>query len=208
MSFLKEQYRLAFSFLRGDLRHYVRNTTIAFLVIYLVSLIGSILSPSVQDSLLAYIMNVIENANISDEQGNISAINICINNLRAAGFSIFYGIVPFLFLPALPIGLNASVLGAVTASYWTGGRSMAALFAGLVPHCIFELPALFIAFACGLYLCQDMTQSIRKKDEIRPPFSQVVKNLLRVYLTIIVPLLVVASFIEAYITPICMSFFL
>lgn len=84
---------------------------------------------------------------------------------------------------------------------------MLLLAAGLVPHGIFEIPALLIAFACGLYLCRGMGALIRGKPE-SPQLGELFLSLLRVYCTIMLPLLVAASLIEAYLTPACMAFFM
>ena len=84
---------------------------------------------------------------------------------------------------------------------------MLLLAAGLVPHGIFEIPALLIAFAGGLYLCRGMGALIRRRQE-SPRFEELMISLLRLYCTIILPLLVIASLVEAYITPACMAFFM
>lgn len=210
MNFLKEQYRLSFSFFRGPLWIYFKNTTIAFFAIYLISMLTSLFFPSVRESLMSYIQAVIEQAGVMNDNGTISAGNILFNNLHASALSMLYGIIPFLYLPALPIGLNASIIGAVTTSYMSSSRSLLIFAAGLIPHGIFEIPALLIAFSCGLYLCHEMTQRVRKSSskETRVPFKELFLSLLRIYLTVIAPLLIIASLIEAYITPICMAFFM
>ena len=207
MEFLKNQYRQSIAFLRGPLYSDLHNTTIAFFVIWLLCFVVCLFCPSVLEMLMNYIQGVVDSSNIVGEDGSFSALRILGNNLRASGLSILYGIIPFLYLPALPIGINAAVLGALTASYMVGGRSMMLLAAGLVPHGIFEIPALLIAFACGLYLCRGMGALIRGKPE-SPQLGELFLSLLRVYCTIMLPLLVAASLIEAYITPACMAFFM
>lgn len=150
MRYLNEQYRQAFAFLRGPLAVYLKNTAITFAVIALVFYGTCLFLPNVRDSLLSYIQNIVDSAAIATEAGGFSALRILENNLRAAAFSVLYGIIPFLFIPALPIGLNAAVLGAMAASYQIKGLSLLLYAAALIPHGIFEFPALFIAFASGL----------------------------------------------------------
>ena len=84
---------------------------------------------------------------------------------------------------------------------------MLLLAAGILPHGIFEIPALLIAFACGLYLCRGMNDLLRGRQE-ELSFNALVLPLLRIYLTVVAPLLIVTSVIEAYITPVCMAFFM
>ena len=207
MEFLKEQYRQSIDFLRGPLQIYLKNTVIAFFVIWVIFFAVCLFRPDVLSMLIEYIQSVVENANISDGEGNFSALRILSKNLRASGLSIIYGFIPFLYLPALPIGMNAAVLGELTAYYQVSGQSMLLLAAGILPHGIFEIPALLIAFACGLYLCRGMNDLLRGRQE-ELSFNALVLPLLRVYLTVVAPLLIVASVIEAYITPVCMAFFM
>ena len=207
MRYLNEQYRQALAFLRGPLAVYLKNTAIAFLVIALVFYGTCLFLPNVRDSLLSYIQNVVNNAKITTEAGGFSALHILENNLRAAAFSVLYGIIPFLFIPALPIGLNAAVLGAMAASYQIKGLSLLLYAATLLHHGIFEFPALFIAFASGLYLCHNVTAHVLGKEGIAP-FLPAVRSLLQVFLLIVIPMLIVASVVEAYITPLCVSLFL
>lgn len=206
MSFLKKQYHEAFTTLRGPVWPFLRNAVIAFVVIYVIFAAASLFSPAIHALLIQQIEAVMENADIVKDDGSISALRILINNARAAGFSILYGIFPFLYLPALAIGINAAVLGGLTASYAASPHTLLLLAAGILPHGIFEIPALWIAFGCGLYLCHDLTSRIRNRP--RPTsFSVLFFSLLRVYLAVIFPLLIAASLVEAYITPWCMAFF-
>lgn len=208
MQYLKEQCNLSRQFLCGSLWESFRNTAIAFFVILFLTLAASLLFPEVLERMMAYIQSVLGNSTITDADGNYSALRIALNNLRATIFCILYGLIPFLFLPALPIGLNAAVLGAITAFYLVRGLSMTLLLSGLLPHGIFEIPALLLAFSCGLYLCQTLTDRIRHPDSEHPSLSQCATELVRIYLTLIAPLLIIAAVVEAYITPVCMSFFM
>ena len=207
MRYLNEQYRQVFAFLRGPLAVYLKNTAITFAVIALVFYGTCLFLPNVRDSLLSYIQNIVDSAAIATEAGGFSALRILENNLRAAAFSVLYGIIPFLFIPALPIGLNAAVLGAMAASYQIKGLSLLLYAAALIPHGIFEFPALFIAFASGLYLCHNATAHVLGK-EGTAPFFPTIRALLQVFLLIVIPLLIVASVVEAYITPLFVSLFL
>lgn len=205
MEFLKEQYAQDAAFLRGPFRPLLRNTAIAFFVIIFAAFLASLLVPSVLESMVAYMQAVIENADIITDEGGLSAARIFANNLRAALMSTLYGCIPLIYLPALAIGLNAAVLGALAAYYQLSGLSLLLFLAGIVPHGIVEIPALLLAFACGLYLCKELTARILRR-ETSGPLSGVFLSIARLYLTVIVPLLVMASVLEAYVTPLVLSF--
>ena len=204
MSWIKDQYRQSFAFLRGALWPYFKNSTITFFVILLIFYAAGVLHPPVADAMISYFQSVIEQSEIVSDAGQISVLNLLANNLRAAALSMAYGIIPFLYLPALPIGMNAAVLGALAAYYQLAQQSMLLLLAGLIPHGIFEIPALLIAFAGGLYLCRTVT-SVLLRRETPIPFTEAVLALVRIYVTLILPLLIVASVVECYITPLCMA---
>ena len=200
MAFLKEQYRQAFAFFRVELLPYFRNSTIAFFVILLVFYAAGMLYPPVMDTMISYFEGVVEQSGIVSDGGQILVLNLLANNLLASATSIVYGIIPFLFLPALSIGMNAAMLGALGAMYQKQGLSLLLYAAALVPHGIFEIPALLVAFACGLYLCRTVTRTLLGR-ETAMPLPQALLSLVRVYVAVIVPLLVVASVVEAYVTP-------
>lgn len=208
MKFLKEQYHKDAVFFRSELRLYLRNAIIAFIAIILIVYAASLFLPDILNALVAYMQAVIENADIVTDDGGFSALNIFGNNLRASIMGTVFGCIPFLYLTALPIGLNAAVLGAMAAYYQVNGQSLLLLAVGIVPHGIFEIPALLIAFACGLYLCKELTGHIMRPEEHPQPLSEVFLAVVRVYLTIILPMLIVAAFLEAYVTPLCMALFL
>lgn len=205
MKFLKEQYHKDAVFFRSELRLYLRNAIIAFIAIILIVYAASLFLPDILNALVAYMQAVIENADIVTDDGGFSALNIFGNNLRASIMGTVFGCIPFLYLTALPIGLNAAVLGAMAAYYQVNGQSLLLLAVGIVPHGIFEIPALLIAFACGLYLCRELTRRILGRQEAFPPLSNVFLSIVRVYLTLVIPLLIIAALVEAYITPLCIN---
>ena len=65
MEFLKEQYRQSIDFLRGPLQIYLKNTVIAFFVIWVIFFAVCLFRPDVLSMLIEYIQSVVENANIS-----------------------------------------------------------------------------------------------------------------------------------------------
>ena len=128
------------------------------------------------------------------------------NNLRAMVLSVLYGFIPFIYLPALSLGVNALLLGLFAAYFLNNGISMLAYLGGILPHGIFELPALVISLACGIYLCSRINQYVRKNT--RGIMAPTLKNIVRVLALTVLPLLAVAAAVEAYVTPAVMQFFL
>ena len=81
-----------------------------------------------------------------------------------------------------------------------------AYFAGIVPHGIFELPALILALSSGIYLCRKVTDYVRHNE--KGVMGPLMKDLLRLFVMHIIPLLVAAAMMEAYVTPQLLKLFL
>ena len=86
------------------------------------------------------------------------------------------------------------------------GISLLAYFAGIVPHGIFELPALILALGSGIYLCRKVTDYVRHNE--KGVMGPLMKDLLRLFVMHIIPLLVAAAMMEAYVTPQLLKLFL
>ena len=100
------------------------------------------------------------------------------------------------------MGVNAIRLGKVAS--WVPGQWLLRA-AGILPHGIFELPALCLSLAAGLCLCQNINRYIRKNEKgIMKPL---LLNILRVTGLVVIPLLVVAAIMESYVTPAVMQLF-
>ena len=143
---------------------------------------------------------------IMDTTGRVDVLALFGNNVRATVFSIAYGFIPFIYLPALSIGINSLLLGLFAGVYVNNGISLLAYFAGIVPHGIFELPALILALSSGIYLCRKVTDYVRHNE--KGVMGPLMKDLLRLFVMHIIPLLVAAAVIEAYVTPQLLKLFL
>ena len=108
------------------------------------------------------------------------------NNVQSALFSLIAGI--FLGIPPLLSAVtNGVVIGYVLSkTYEIGGL---AIWWRLLPHGIFELPAVFIALGMGMKLGAAL---FKNKKEIKDKLYQSIN----VFLMIILPLLITAAIIE------------
>jgi stage II sporulation protein M len=104
-----------------------------------------------------------------------------------------FGIAPVIFLV-----VNGAILGAVipvaaaTSGLW---RSIMTI----VPHGILELPAIFLGTSIGLKL--GMHPWLRLAGKADTTLMSELGHGLRLYFTIILPLLLLAAAIEVYVTP-------
>lgn len=131
---------------------------------------------------------------VSDDQAML-AVKIFLNNFEACAFLFLggatFGVLTFfvLFSNGVVIGLFADQIAAKVGPL--------GLIAGLVPHGIFELPAIFISAALGLALTRSLLAEARGRGDAASDAVQ----LSGLFLRFVVPLLAVAAVIEAFITP-------
>lgn len=200
---MKKQLRAIGDFWRAEYGRYVGMTAAAFLVLLVLAYIAGRLFPDIPATVISAFNEDIAGSGIVQEDGSFNVLALFANNLRAMVLGILYGFIPFLYLPALALGVNAAILG-MLASLIDGQWLL--LAAGILPHGIFELPALFLSLAAGLCLCKNINAYIRKNEKgIMKPL---LLNILRVTGLVVIPLLVIAAVMETYVTPALMQLFL
>ena len=200
---MKNQLRAVGVFWRRQYGHFVCITAIAFLALTVLSFVAGLLFPDIPAAVMEYFNDAIDSAGIVQEDGSFSVLALLGNNVRAMVLSALYGFIPFLYLPALSLGLNAAIIGMLAAMM----QGQWLLFAaGILPHGIFELPALILSLAAGLCLCQNINDYIRKNE--KGVMKPLMLNLLRVMVLLVLPLLVAAAVMECYVTPLVMQLFM
>jgi len=197
MKKIRTQYRLATDFLFRELSIYFFLTVCTFvlLTIFTTYLFGQ--NPDIAKNLLS---SVIDKFQGIIENGNISPVQLFLNNLQASVLGVLVGLVPFLFLPLFGIFSNAAVLGLVFSSYQATAIPLwKVVILGILPHGIFELTAVFLCYSMGICVCWNLTKKIvgqRKRENIK----DLLQNCLRTTVLIVVPLLVIAALVETYVT--------
>jgi stage II sporulation protein M len=115
---------------------------------------------------------------------------IFVNNFKSVLISLLLGVI-FGILPIIGAIANGYLLGFV--SFMGVQAEGFSILLRLVPHGIFELPAIFLSMGLGLKFGTFLFQ----KDVTRA-FNKYFWNSLRVFLLVILPLLIVAALIESY----------
>ena len=163
--------------------------------------------PQLTDHVMGVLEQAIDSAGLSSvTETRDMAAAIFANNLTAAFSAILWGLVPFAYLAAFPLGFNFFLIGALGAYYVRSGVGLGSYLVSILPHGIFELPAMWLSFAIGLTLCREITALCRKR-----PHEPLLKTLWRCgqfFSLGVVPLLILAAFAEAYLTPALLERFL
>ncbi len=156
------------------------------------------------------------------------AVTLFYHNARASVVAVAAGALPFLFLPIFDPILNGGVLGLlVSISRHQGLNVPLLILTQILPHGVFELAAVLYATSVGLYLSEGMGKKAvaawkeRKRSRLGEPAPAPVpedflgtypergesvtgslsRNVVRSFVLVVLPLLLVAAFIEGFITP-------
>lgn len=142
------------------------------------------------------------------QSGNIAGMNFHIsfpfifgNNLRVVGNILLLGIFSFSILGLLVFLANMGIIGGVLAAVKLLGYSPATIFvAGLIPHGIFEIPAVLLASAAVLRIGAILvTPNLTKT--MGEVFLEGLADWVKICVGIILPMLAIAAAIETYVTP-------
>jgi stage II sporulation protein M len=159
--------------------------------------------PALAQKVTLYVVKYMIPKHLLGERGWALFAGIFANNAVSTLVTILVGIVPFLFLPLVNPLLNGGVIGLTAAVARLGGFSLSRFFlAGIAPHGIIELAAVCYAAGLGLSLAAEMVRKIVKPGSPdSPPFPALLLGILRSWALVVVPFLLVAAAIEAFITP-------
>lgn len=191
---------------RDGLKEEIKRSAIAFVTIWALFFAVCMIFPDLRTKLVNMMFSTLNNISVSDADGRISALALFLNNVQATAFIMLYGLIPFIQLPALALGVNAMMLGVMASWYAAEGISLLAYLAALLPHGILELPALFLAFGTGLYICGQLTRRCRRDQSARSLWACMTLAS-QMLLSVLLPLLLIASFVEAYVTPVVAALF-
>lgn len=207
MSFLKEHGSLLKDFLKNSLPKTLRFSILFFIASISLGFVLYVTDPESTNAILDEFSKMVQEAGVIDEAtGTISVFALLQNNWMAMVTAMLLGFIPFLLLPALSLFSNGVLLGVLAGMYCnTDGLSLGMFLAGILPHGIFEIPALLLSSACGIYLCLNASRVILNRSPA--PMVQLIGDLLRVLLFIVAPLTVAAAFIECYVTPLFLAMF-
>jgi len=139
--------------------------------------------------------------NLTNLEKSINAPFLFMNNTRAVTVIFLAGLVSFGVLGILLYMLNIGVIGGLFAMFQLLGMNPVPMFlAGVVPHGIFEIPALMIGSAAALYIGASIVTPQTRKS-MGEVILELLADWMKIFLGVVIPLLAIAALIEAYITP-------
>jgi stage II sporulation protein M len=197
MKTINTQYRLALDFFFRELSIYFFLSTASFVLFTIFTTYLFQQNPELTQKLLSSVISKFQGI---IDNGNISLVQLFLNNVEASVLGILVGLIPFFFLPVLGIISNSAVLGLLFSSSQVAAFPLwKIILFGIMPHGIFELSAVLLSYAMGICICWNLTKKIvghRKREHMK----ELLQNCFRVTVLIVIPLLIIAALVETYIT--------
>jgi stage II sporulation protein M len=201
---------------RLQLRDITTELKIAIVIFVAALLIGFLNSANPPEFITTIMNEFIDMAESIGIENTVDLFSfIVINNLIAV-FSVVTAGLLFGISPLLSTVINGYLIGIVTGEMIRGGE-LVLVIAGIVPHGLLELPALFMAIGTGLYLGKQTFMTMKRVrveksfiKKIRRTIQILAKDLvasLKFAWVIITPLIVIAALIEATATPALIDYF-
>ena len=123
------------------------------------------------------------------------------HNLQAIVVILLLGLFSFGVLGVFIYLLNMGIIGAVLALIWAlGGSPLKISVYGILPHGIFEIPALILASAAILYI-GIMLVTPRPQRTLGEILIEAIADWTKIGLGLVLPLLTIAAIIETWVTP-------
>ena len=124
------------------------------------------------------------------------------HNLRAIAVIFFVGLFSFGVLGTLVFLLNTGVIGLVLALMGALGKSPVTLFVfGILPHGIFEIPALVLSSAAVLYIGIALVTP-RSQRTLGEVLIEAIADWTKIGIGLVLPLLTIAAMVETWVTPV------
>lgn len=119
-------------------------------------------------------------------------LNNAFKTLLAITLGALFGVIPGIFLLA-----NGVALG-VVFTLATKSKGLWLSLLSIVPHGVIELPAVFLGTSIGLLVGNHAVKTLLRRTDAAMIFE--LKRGIRFFCTVIVPLLLIAAFVEAFVT--------
>jgi uncharacterized membrane protein SpoIIM required for sporulation len=126
---------------------------------------------------------------------------IFLHNLRVLALSALLGVFTFGVMGVVIFALPWGVLSYLTAQFAiAGGEPIRFLMGTVIPHAIFEMPALFLAAAAALRW-HAIIIAPPKEALISERWLLAAADFVRVFIGLVIPLLLIGALVEGLVTP-------
>jgi stage II sporulation protein M len=180
-------------------RKYFLASAGIFIFSFVIGLLISAKNPEASENLLGLLKETYGSITSLEPFGRMLEIfkNNVRNSFMALLFGLGFGIVPFVF-----VAINGIVLG-ILVEFFLKKQGTFFVIAAILPHGIIELPMVIMSVGIGFRLGHAAYFSTRHQKTTHELLNELKQGVI-FYFKIVVPLLLLAAFVESYITPLCL----
>jgi uncharacterized membrane protein SpoIIM required for sporulation len=147
------------------------------------------------------IPQILNDATSQDAPSMISFPFIFLNNLRATAGVFLLGLISFSVVGILLFMANLGLIGVVLALINMLGLPVwKIVLYGILPHGVFEIPALFLASAAA-FRVGAVLFTPSPEHSIGEVLIESIGDWFKIYVGVVIPLLAIAALIETFVTP-------
>ena len=179
----------------SQLANAITITLLLFLATVMIGWVGSAQNPSIGEELIKLF-----DKEVASQMDGKNPFDMCVkiffNNLEAC-ILLFLGGATFGIITIFIMSLNGIVIGAIIEIVHTDHTPLF-VAAAILPHGIFEIPAFILSGAIGILLAQSLIAGWYGKGDAAAD----ARRFGRLFILYVLPLLVIAAYVEAFITPV------
>jgi stage II sporulation protein M len=157
--------------------------------------VGTMQNPAIGENLMKLFEKEVAGQIMGKDTTDIF-VKLFFNNLEAC-ILLFLGGASFGILTIFIMSLNGILIGAIMEIVHKE-HSVAFVAAAILPHGVFEIPAFIISGALGILLAQSLINEWYNGADT----AEDAKKFGRTFILYVIPLVAIAAFVEAFITPI------
>ncbi len=149
-------------------------------------------------AIILYVMGLLFPMNLEKEsmEGKNGFMDLLLHNSKAELLSLIMGTITLGIYSLIYLFINFFTMGIITATLMSDNNSVAEVLRMFIVHGIFEIPAMILTIALGIYIPWKLIGMLRKKSWNRTAM----KNMARIFVVIVV-LTILAAAVESFITP-------
>ena len=169
--------------------------SLLFFATVTVGWVGTMQNPAVGENLMKLFEKEVAGQIMGKDSTDIF-VKLFFNNLEAC-LLLFLGGASFGILTIFIMSLNGILIGSILEIVHKD-HSVAFVIAAILPHGIFEIPAFILSGALGVLLAQSLIAEWYHGGDT----AEDAKRYTRLFAVYVMPLVAIAAFVEAFITPI------
>jgi stage II sporulation protein M len=169
-------------------------TVVIFAVTLTIGIIATVIDPSIGENLLSLFKDAVVGG-IAGDPAPLLFVKLFLNNLQAC-LLLFLGGATFGVVSLFILSTNGLIIGSIMELV-REEKGMVFVLAAILPHGIFEIPSFILSGALGFMLAKSLYDEWSGNGDAAVEAAHHGLN----FVMYVIPLVLLAAFVEAFITP-------